>query len=171
MRSSAGWEWMQRRDQRSAPRLIGLNWGLYHHVRLLLPPLASTRKFRAANWTWLRLCSRFINFFLWREKIDFPRAQPSEAEQGPLQTFARLSTTPRVVFFLSPPSILSSAFPLSLKTKQIIYNWPALQEGGERGLQCTAFQYFSHCLVSSFKTFTLPKNQIKDICSSLSIVL
>jgi len=69
---------------------------------LPLPPSPRPRKFRVANWTWLRLCSSFINFFLWRERIDFPRVQPPVAgeQRESLQTLPRLLPTPS-----KPPTI------------------------------------------------------------------
>lgn len=91
---------------------------------------------------------------------------------GPLQTFAPLFTTPHLFFFFfSTIHPLICASTLSLKTKQIIYNWPARQECGEQGLQCTAFQYFFSLSSQIVPDFHFSLNRVRDSqpCSSHSL--
>lgn len=109
------------------------------------PPTSSPAapcKFNAANWTWLRLCSGIINFFLWREwGIDFPGAPPPKAGVSPpLSCF---------FFSFSVPSFLSHVD--SLQIKQVIYNRPPLRSHREQDAPLTSFTR-SSTLVTSLMT-------------------
>lgn len=126
---------------------------------LPLPP--PPRKYRAANWTWRRLCSSFINFYLWRERIDFPRVQPrvAGAHYEFLQTFPRLASPLRPTSPFFHPLSAIHPFPHmcappspSLLTKQVIYNRPPLLSCGEQELRCPSF----HNHNSSFTHFSQP---------------